>query len=157
MRNAVEVVGDIRVHHPTVPRLQRLGHLAQRILAAALWPKAIAHRQKLLLENRFDHQLQRRLYDPIFDRRNPEPSPLPRCLGNLHFPDPLRSVAPRAQRSFQLLQVPLGVAGKILNALPVYTAPPSPARHLLPGDPQRLGRIHLVDQTKPLASFYPLL
>src|SRR5690606_41352770 len=105
----------------------------------------------------FDSCLQGRLYDPSFDPLLPEPSPLPRCLGNLHFPDPLRSVAPRAQRSFPLLQVPLGAAGKILNSLPVYTAPPRPARHLLPADPQRLGRIHLLDQTKPLASFYPLL
>jgi hypothetical protein len=50
--------------------------LGDRVVGAPLGPEPVGDRLEAGLEDRFQHQLERRLDDPVRDRRNTEATPI---------------------------------------------------------------------------------
>jgi hypothetical protein len=73
-----------------------------------LGPKPVGDRLEVGLEDRFQHQLQRGLNDPIGDRRNSQPTQLPAAtrLGDPAFPHRERAEPPVPKLGAQLAQEP---------------------------------------------------
>ena len=70
MRDRIEVLGEISVHHVNVPDLQCPMHGANRILGAATRTIAVGVIRKVGLEQRFEYEFRGRLRDPILDGGN---------------------------------------------------------------------------------------
>jgi hypothetical protein len=88
-------------------------HLGDRVLRPASRPEPIGARLKVDLEDRLQHQLHRRLHDPIADRCDPEPAELPATLGDHPLPDRQQPVAPCPQLLTELRQ-------ELLHAQPLF-------------------------------------
>jgi len=133
--------------------LQPLIDFPQRVLAASAGPESVAYRQKFLLEDRFDHSLDRRLDYPVLDGGYAQRARLASRFGYFHSPHGGRSVPPFFQVFRQFAQISLGLRRKAFDALSVYARRTSVGLDLLPGRRQRLRSIDLVDQTEPFVSF----
>ena len=77
----VETRLDVRVQHPPITAGAEHVDLGDRVLRPPLWPEPVRDRQKVGLENRFQHQLQRRLDHPVRDGRDPQLAEFPRATG----------------------------------------------------------------------------
>src|ERR1700753_1881044 len=65
--NGVKTCLDISVEHPTISSGAKQVNLSDRVLSAPLGPKPIGDRLETGLKNWLQHQLQRRLNNPISD------------------------------------------------------------------------------------------
>ena len=153
VRNRVEVTLKISIHHLGVTVLEIPVHFPQSVLAAAPRSKSIARVPKLTLEDRFHHQLHRRLHDAVLDRRNPQRAKLTRPFGNLHALHRLRLIRPALQRLPQFIEIRFRSGRKPLDTLPVHPRRTRVVSHLAPRRLQRRRAIDLVDQAKPFAAF----
>ena len=72
MRDAVEILGQIGVYYFSVPLINCLTDLPNRIERAPLRTVAIGRLIEVRFENRFEYQRCRGFDDPISDRGNPE-------------------------------------------------------------------------------------
>ena len=77
-----ETVLDVSLYHPLVrPRgMDEEPHLLDGVLGSASGPKSIRGRAEVRLEDRLEHELGRRLNDPVAHRRDAQASELPRAL-----------------------------------------------------------------------------
>ena len=64
----VEARLDVRVQHPPVTVGAELVDLSDRVVCSPLRPEPVGDRHEVGLEDRFQHQLQRRLDDPVRHR-----------------------------------------------------------------------------------------
>ena len=153
VRNAVEVAREIGIDHIGVALLDQTVYFAERVMAAAPRPEAVAPGMEASLENRFDHELHRRLHDPVLDHRDaqrPEPAI---ALGDLHPLDRLRTVAPLAQRRHQLGQIILCPGREPLDAHTIHAGRALVGPDTRPGRRKRRRRSHLIHQAVPTSSF----
>jgi hypothetical protein len=76
----VEARRDVRFEHPLVRPIGRceVEDLGDRVLRPAPRPEAVRGRRKVRLEDRLEHQLERRLHNPVGGRRYPEATDLAR-------------------------------------------------------------------------------
>ena len=65
VRNRVEVGGHVRIDDPAHPRVQRRTNRIERVVRRSSRPKAERVRLEVRFEDRFQHQLCRRLDDPV--------------------------------------------------------------------------------------------
>jgi hypothetical protein len=89
----IETRLDVSLHDPLIRAGREVLHLGDRVLRPASRPEPIRARLKIDLEDRFQHQLDRCLNDPITDCRDPQPTELPAVLGDHPLPDRQRPVA----------------------------------------------------------------
>ena len=78
--DGVEARLDVRVQHPPVTLGAEQVDLGDRVVRPPLRPEPVGDRHEVGLEDRFQHQLQRRLDDPVGDRSG--------CPSLRSFPDP---------------------------------------------------------------------
>jgi site-specific DNA recombinase len=92
---------DIRVQHPPITLGAVQMNLGDRVVGSPHRPEPIGDRHEVGLENRFQHQLQRSLDDPIGHGRDAKFPQLPRParFGNLTFPHRLWSKRARLELS----------------------------------------------------------
>src|SRR6266545_1335071 len=153
LRYTVEVAVQVGIHPMGVAFLDEFIHFAQRLFAAATRAKTVTRVLKLSLKDRFDHQLQCRLHDAVFDHRNSQRSHLAAPFGNLHAPDRLWPVRSRPERLLKFFQIDFCPCLKPLHALSIYSCRAGVALYFLPRRLKRLLSVHLVDQAKPFPSF----
>ena len=72
MRDRVEVLRQIGVHHVSVASAEQRVHLLDRVGPAPSRPVAMGRRVEVRLEDRFQHQLGGGLHHPVPDRRDAE-------------------------------------------------------------------------------------
>jgi len=79
---------DVRIQHPLVSLGAEQVDLGDRVVCAPLGPEPVGDRLEVGLEDRFQHQFQRRLNDPVGHRGNPQAPHLagPTRFGDLAFP-----------------------------------------------------------------------
>src|SRR5664279_57130 len=77
-----EAVLDVSLYHPLIrPRgVDEEPHLLDGVLGSASGPESIRGRTEVRLEDRLEHELDRRLHDPVAHRRDAQASELPRAL-----------------------------------------------------------------------------
>ena len=131
----------------------QLSHFTQRILAAASRPKAVARWPEPRLEDRFEHELHRRLDDAVLDRGNAQWSRPAIALGDVNAPDRLRPVGAGPQCRRKLGQIQILPSLEPLDALPIYACRALVGPNSFPGRFERCRRPHLVDQTEPTIAF----
>src|SRR6266567_1497213 len=88
--DGVEVALKVGVHHEGMALFDQMRHFAQRVPATAPRPKAVARRTERRLEDRFQHELYRRLDNAILDRGYPQRSRLAVALRDVDPLDRLR-------------------------------------------------------------------
>jgi hypothetical protein len=88
MRDGVEARLDVSVQHPPVALGAEPLNLGDSVVCPPHRPETIGDGQEVRLEDRLQHQLQRRLDNPVRNRRYAELADLPRParLGDLAFP-----------------------------------------------------------------------
>jgi hypothetical protein len=88
MVDGVKARLDVSIEHPAVAVGAELVDLGDRVVCSPHRPEPIRDRHEVGLEDRLQHQLQRRLDNPIRNRRDPEAADLPgpTWLGDLAFP-----------------------------------------------------------------------
>ena len=92
MRDFVETGPDVALNDPLIRMGRQEAHLGHRVMDPAAGAEPVAAREKIRLEDRFQHQLQGRLDHPVADRCDPQAA----ALGRARFGDqPL----PRRQRA----------------------------------------------------------
>ena len=108
MRDGVKARLDVSVEHPPILLGAVTLDLSDRVVRPPHRPEPIGDRQKVRLEDRFQHELERRLDDPVRDRRYPEFANLPRPtrLGDHAFPHRQRGERARLQLGTQVVQEP---------------------------------------------------
>jgi len=104
----VEARLDIRIEHPAITLGAVLVDLGDRVLGSPHRPKPIGDRHEVDLEDRFQHQLQRSLDDPIGHGGDAEFPQLPRPsrFGNLAFPHRQRPKRALLELDTQVIQEP---------------------------------------------------
>jgi hypothetical protein len=93
MINPVKAGLDISIQHPLIALGAEMMNLSDCVLGSPPRPEPVGDRLEVGLEDRFQHQLQRRLDDPVRDHGNPESPNLsrPARLGNQSLPHRQRS------------------------------------------------------------------
>lgn len=99
---------DVRVQHPPVTGGAEPVYLSDRVVCSPHRPEPVGDRHEVGLEDRFQHQLQRRLDNPVRNRRNPEAANLsrPARFGDLALPHRQRPERARLELGAQVLQEP---------------------------------------------------
>src|SRR5262249_17261903 len=153
MRDGVEVALKVGVHDECEAFLDQSVYLAQSILAASLRPEAVACRTELHLEYRLNDELQRRLHDPILDRRYAQ-RPRP-AIAFPYLPpfDRLRALTAPPQPAGKPTQIQFRLPVEPLDTLTIDARCAFVGLDPGPGRLQRFRRHHLVDQTEPTSSF----
>ena len=108
-RNRRKAVGDIRLYHPPAAPPALIDEHLQRIVHRPPGPEPKRGRQHVSLEDRLEHDLQRRLHDPVTNRRNGKrPSRTVRAarLGYEHPPGRQRTVPALPQFAGHLIKQP---------------------------------------------------
>ncbi len=82
MRDLVETGFDVTFHDPLVRAGREMVHLRHRVVSPAVRTEPVGTRKKIRLENRLQHQLQRRLRHPVTNGCDPEVADLPARLGD---------------------------------------------------------------------------
>src|SRR5215216_5236913 len=139
-------------------------NLGDRVLRPAPGPKPVGARLKVSLKDRFQHQLEGGLHDPVADRRDPQPTRLAAALGDQTLLHRSRPKAPAAQLLAELAQEPLNTqpAFDVIGVLPIHAgqARPPVGPHPPPRHHQR-GRVadEVVEVVEPplLIVFCPLV
>src|SRR5262245_32415359 len=85
MRRGVEETLQVGIHHMGVVFLDQRIHFPQGLFRAASRPKAVTGLLKLLLKDRFDHQLEGRLHDAVFNQQFASGCS-PHCLTTMQLP-----------------------------------------------------------------------
>src|SRR5215213_3638821 len=126
-------------------------NLRDRVVRPPPGPEPVGDRHKVGLEDRFQHQFQRRLDHPVGDGGDAEPAhlPAPAGLGDHAFPDRHRTELARPHLVSQIVQEALDtslvdVAGP--KAIDTGGPGPSVAHDPLPRNPQRRRVMHEVEQ-----------
>jgi hypothetical protein len=70
VREIVEGRLDVRIQHPAVTAGAEVVNLGDRVMWPPPGPEAVGDRLEAGLEDRLQHQFQRRLNDPVRDARN---------------------------------------------------------------------------------------
>ena len=80
--NRPETVLDVSFYHPLIAArgVDEEPHLLDGVLRSAPGPESVRGRAKVRLEDRLEHELGRRLHDPVAHRRDAQGSELPRAL-----------------------------------------------------------------------------
>lgn len=120
VRDAVEVPLQVSIHHMGVAFLQKCIDLPQRVFAAPAGSKPVARVLKLLLKDRLYHPLDRRLDNPVLDRRDAQGPRFTARFGYLYPPHRLGPVLSLLQLPRQLAQVLRFMRRKSFYALPIY-------------------------------------
>ena len=124
-------------------------HLLDGVLGSAPGPKSIRGRAEVRLEDRLEHELGRRLNDPVAHRRDAQASELPRALRDQPLTRRQRAVGARLELltelrqdtiHAQLFDPPAGLAINTGGSRPPVTF------HPLPRDEQRRGVADQVEQ-----------
>ena len=92
----------------------------ERVATAPPRPEAVARRVERRLEDRFDHQLQRRLRDAVFNHRDTQRPRPAIAFRDLHPSDRLRPVTARPQRRCELGQIDVRPRREPFEALPIH-------------------------------------
>ncbi len=124
-------------------------HLLDRVLSSAPGPKSIRGRAEVRLEDRLEHELGRRLHDPVAHRRDAQASELPRALRDQPLAGRQRPVAAALELLTKLVEHLLHAdLLDPLAGLAIDTGGPRPpvAFHSLPRDEQRRGVADQVEQ-----------
>jgi site-specific DNA recombinase len=152
VRNGVEVASQISIHYKGVASSKQPLYFPKRILATQPRAKTVTHLKKLLLKDRLQHKLKRRLHNTVFNHWNPQRTKPPASFGNLHPPHGLWPVASTLKSCTQFLKIDLRSCRKPLHALPIHSCCPSVRLNFLPCRLKRLGSVHFVDQAEPFTS-----
>src|SRR5208283_1332605 len=77
-----ETVLDVSLYHPLIRTrgVDEEPHFFDGVLGSASGPKSVRGRAEVRLEDRLEHELGRRLHDPVAHRRDAQASELPRAL-----------------------------------------------------------------------------
>ena len=77
-----ETVLDVSFYHPLVRArgVDEEPHLLDGVLGSAPGPESVRGRAKVRLEDRLEHELGRRLHDPVAQRGDAQASELPRAF-----------------------------------------------------------------------------
>jgi hypothetical protein len=153
VRDAVEVALEVGVDHEGVTVLDQPVHFAQRVMAAASRPEAVALRTERRLEDRFDDELHRRLDDAVLDRRDTQRPRPAIALGDVNPSDGLRPIRVFPQRPRQLGQIRLRPRREPFDAHAIHAGRAAVGPDTRPGRRQRRRCVHLVHQTVPPSSF----
>ena len=152
MVDGVKARLDIRIQHPAVTLDAEVVNLSDRVVCAPLGPESVGDRHEVGLEDRFQHQFQRSLDDPVAHRRNPEATHLPRParFGDLAFPHRLRSELSALDLGVEVIQE-RGASHLLLDpgdGPPIRTGGVGPAvgRDPVPRRDQRGRVVHEVEQ-----------
>src|ERR671919_52098 len=151
--NGVEVASQISIHYKGVASSEQPLYFPKRILATKPRAKTITHLKKLLLKDRLQHKLKRRLHNTVFNHGNPQRTKPPASFGNLHPSHGLWPVASTLKSCTQFLKIDLRSCRKPLHALPIHSCCPGVRLNFLPCRLKRLGSVHFVDQAEPFTSF----
>ena len=110
--DGVETRFDVGVQHPPVLLGAEQVDLSDRVVRPPPGPEPVGDRHEVGLENRFQHQLQRRLHHPVGDGRDAEPAHLPATagFGDHAFTHRHRAELARLHRVPQIVQEPLDVS-----------------------------------------------
>jgi site-specific DNA recombinase len=148
----VETRFDIRVQHPPVAAGAEVVYLCDRVMGAPLGTEPIGDRPKVGLEDGFQHQLERRLHDPVRDGRDPQLADLPgpTRFGDLALPNRQRAERAALDGGPQVVQEP-GHAHVFLDVRGRQAVHAGRARPLVTCDPverhdQRRRVVHEVEQ-----------
>ncbi len=99
---------DVRIQHPPVTGGAEPVNLSNRVVCSPHRPEPVGDRHEVGLEDRFQHQLQRRLDNPVRHRRNPEAANLsrPARFGDLALPHRQRPERARLELGAKVVQEP---------------------------------------------------
>ncbi len=102
----VETRLDVRVQHPPIAAGAEQVDLSDRVVRPPPGPEPIGDRHEVGLEDRFQHQLQRRLHHPVSDGGDAQPAhlPAPAGLGDHAFTYRHRTELSRLHRVPQIVQ-----------------------------------------------------
>src|SRR4051794_15384156 len=146
-----ETVLDVSFDHPLIRawRVDEEPHLFDGVLRPAPGPESVRGRAEVRLEYRLEHELGRRLHDPVAHRRDAQASELPRALRD----QPLTRRQRTVRAVLELLTEPCEdtLHADLLDpraGLTIDTGGPRPpvAFHPLPRDQQRRGVTDQVEQ-----------
>jgi site-specific DNA recombinase len=106
MGDGVKARLDVGVQHPAVALGAETLDLGDGVVRSPLGPEPVGDRLEVGLEDGFQHKLQRRLNDPVRDRRNSEAADLsgPARLGDRALPHRKRPERTRLELGSQILQ-----------------------------------------------------
>src|SRR4026207_300682 len=153
LRYRVEEILNVSIHHVDVAFPDQFIDFTQRLFRTAPRAKAVTGLLKLALKYRFNHQLQRRLHDAVFDHRDSQRALLAACFGTLAASYRLWPVLSFLKRSFEFFQIEFCPRRKLLNTLAIHSRRTGVALYFVPRRLKRLLAVHLVDQAKPFPSF----
>ena len=99
---------DVRIQHPLVSLGAEMVDLGDRVVCAPLGPEPVGDRLEVGLEDRFQHQFQRRLDDTVGHRGNPQATDLPgpARFGDLAFPHRFGPELRALDRRAEVIQEP---------------------------------------------------
>ena len=146
-----EAVLDVSLYYPLIRarRVDEEPHFFDGVLRPAPGPKSVRGRAKVRLEDRLEHELGRRLHDPVAHRRDAQASELPRALRDQPLARRQRSVGATLELLSELVEDTLHAHLFDSRAgLAIDTGGPRPpvAFHPLPRDEQRRGVTDQVEQ-----------
>src|SRR5664279_5997159 len=77
-----EAILDVSLYHPLIRTrgVDEEPHFFDGVLGSASGPKSVRGRAKVRLEDRLEHELGRRLHDPVTQSGDAQASELPRAL-----------------------------------------------------------------------------
>jgi site-specific DNA recombinase len=156
--DGVETRLDVGVQHPLVSLGAEQMYLGDRVVRPPPGPETVRDRQEAGLEDRFQHQLQRRLHHPVGDGGDAEPAHLPAAarFGDHALAHRHRAERARPDRAAQIIQELLD-AEALLDAsgrAAVDPCGPGPgvARDPVPRHLQRRRVVHEVKQVAEAAA-----
>src|SRR5664279_2348121 len=146
-----EAVLDVSLYHPLIRTwgMDEEPHFFDGVLGSASGPKSVRGRAEVRLEDRLEHELGRRLHDPVAHRRDAQASELPRALRDQPLTRWQRTVGAALELLTELGED--SIHADLLDALAglaIHTGGPRPpvAFHPLPRDEQRRGVADQVEQ-----------
>ena len=160
MRDLVETCRDVALDDPLIRAGRQIAGLGNRVLSPPPRAEAVAARQEIRLQDRLQHQGQRRLDHPVGDGRDPQAALLATRLGDHPLPHRHRAEAAVLQTHPQPVEeLPdphdrLHVVGTLAVHASGLGAPVAP--HPIPGHKQERGIGDKVEQiVKPAMRIIP--
>src|ERR1019366_431324 len=146
-----EAVLDVSLYHPLIrPRgVDEEPHFFDGVLRPSPGPKSVRGRTEVRLEDRLEHELGRRLHDPVAHRRDAQASELPRALRDQPLTRGQRTIGATLELLAELGEDTINAhLLDMLAGLAIDTGGTRPpvAFHPLPRDEQRRGVADQVEQ-----------